>query len=198
MLTYVAKSKSQKDMSGLAKKHHYQQLIDIFDSCFREDYNTRLVKGGQEPIYLPADNEVDFNRIIFAHGYYASALHEISHWCVAGAERRKLVDFGYWYCPDGRDAHTQSEFEKVEVKPQSYEWLFCGAAGFHFNVSCDNLNGDCEPDRISFQRKVCDNLLAILDKGLPERPARFIKALQAYYHTASLTAELFPYPSSLD
>lgn len=64
-----------------------------------------------------ADDELPYNRIVFAHGYYASGMHEISHWCVAGAERRKLVDFGYWYCPDGRDAETQGKFEDVEVKP---------------------------------------------------------------------------------
>ncbi len=39
--------------------------------------------------------------------FFASALHEISHWCVAGKARREQVDFGYWYCPDGRDAMTQ-------------------------------------------------------------------------------------------
>jgi elongation factor P hydroxylase len=130
----------------------------------------------------------------FSQDHNTSALHEISHWCVAGAERRKLVDFGYWYCPDGRDAQTQSEFEKVEIKPQSYEWMFCVAAGFNFNVSCDNLSGECEPDRIGFQRKVREEVLRMLEKGLPERPARFIRALQAYYNTPALSAESFPAP----
>jgi elongation factor P hydroxylase len=178
-------------MSDSTEKHYYQQLIDIFDGCFSQDHNTRLIRGDDEPIYLPADEQEDYNRIVFAHGYYASALHEISHWCVAGAE---LVDFGYWYCPDGRDAQTQSEFEKVEIKPQSYEWMFCVAAGFNFNVSCDNLSGECEPDRIGFQRKVREEVLRMLEKGLPERPARFIRALQAYYNTPALSAESFPAP----
>lgn len=88
--------------------HNYEQLIEIFDSCFADDFNTRLIKGDDEPIYLPADDEVPYNRIIFAHGFYASGLHEISHWCIAGKARRELVDFGYWYCPDGRDAATQA------------------------------------------------------------------------------------------
>ena len=87
--------------------HKYEQLIEIFDGCFAVDFNTRLIKGDDEPIYLPADDEVPYNRIVFAHGFYASALHEISHWCIAGKARRELVDFGYWYCPDGRDAMTQ-------------------------------------------------------------------------------------------
>jgi len=189
---------SQLQETSQQATHHYQQLIDIFDGCFSETYNTRLIRGDDEPIYLPADEQEDFNRIVFAHGYYASALHEISHWCVAGAARRKLVDFGYWYCPDGRDAQTQSEFEQVEIKPQSYEWLFCVAAGFPFNVSCDNLSGECEPDRIGFQRKVREQVLATLAQGIPERPARFIAALQSYYNTGPLSAESFPYPPSLD
>ncbi len=49
------------------------------------------------------------------------------------------LTFGYWYCPDGRDAQTQSQFEDAEVKPQAFDWLFCVAAGYPFNVSCDNL-----------------------------------------------------------
>ncbi|MDI8993212.1 elongation factor P hydroxylase, partial [Salmonella enterica subsp. enterica serovar Anatum] len=42
-------------------------------------------------IYLPADAQVPYHRIVFAHGFYASALHEISHWCIAGKARRELV-----------------------------------------------------------------------------------------------------------
>ena len=78
--------------------HKYEQLIEIFDGCFADDFNTRLIKGDDEPIYLPADAEVPYNRIVFAHGFYASGLHEISHWCIAGKARRELVDFGYWHC----------------------------------------------------------------------------------------------------
>ena len=82
----------------MQQQHHYQQLIDLFDSCFAEEFNTRLIKGDDEPIYLPADDETPYHRIVFAHGFFASALHEISHWCVAGKARREQVDFGYWYC----------------------------------------------------------------------------------------------------
>ena len=177
--------------------HNYEQLIEIFDSCFADDFNTRLLNGNDEPIYLPADDEVPYNRIIFAHGFYASGLHEISHWCIAGKARRELVDFGYWYCPDGRDAATQGQFEDVEVKPQALEWLFCVAAGFPFNVSCDNLEGDFEPDRIVFQRRVHAQVMEYLEKGIPARPARLIEALQNYYHTPEITAECFPWPEDL-
>ena len=37
--------------------HRYEQLIDIFNGCFADDFNTRLIKGDDEPIYLPADEE---------------------------------------------------------------------------------------------------------------------------------------------
>ncbi len=178
-------------------EHHYQQLIEIFSDCFLEEFNTCLVRGEDEPIYLPADDSHPQHRIIFAHGYYASALHEISHWCIAGAERRKLVDFGYWYCPDGRDEATQSQFEAAEIKPQALEWMFSVAAGFAFNVSCDNLNGDYEPDRIAFQRKVQAQVTGWLQQGVPARPARFIAGLQAYYATPALTAAQFPWPEDL-
>lgn len=177
--------------------HHYQQLITLFDQCFEQDFQTRLIKGDDEPIYLPADEQSPWNRVVFAHGYYASALHEISHWCIAGAERRKQVDFGYWYCPDGRDENTQNQFESVEIKPQALEWLFSVAAGFPFNVSCDNLNGDCEPDRIAFQRKVQAQVMDYLDNGIPARPARFIAALRSYYSIPPLTAAQFPWPEDL-
>lgn len=30
--------------------HHYEQLIEIFNSCFADDFNTRLIKGDDEPI----------------------------------------------------------------------------------------------------------------------------------------------------
>ncbi len=114
-----------------------------------------------------------------------------------GKARREQVDFGYWYCPDGRDAMTQSQFEDVEVKPQAFEWLFCVAAGFPFNVSCDNLDGDVEPDRIAFQRRVHARVMTLLEQGIPERPARFIRALQHYYQTPPLTAKHFPWPEDL-
>ncbi len=42
--------------------HKYEQLIEIFDGCFADDFNTRLIKGDDEPIYLPADAEVPYNR----------------------------------------------------------------------------------------------------------------------------------------
>lgn len=177
--------------------HNYQDLINIFDGCFGETYNTKLVKGDDEPIYLPADEAIPYHRIVFAHGFFTSGLHEISHWCIAGEARRQQVDYGYWYCPDGRDEKTQCEFEVVEIKPQALDWLFCVAVGIPFNVSCDNLEGDFEPDRIAFMRKVHAQVMLYLQNGIPERPLCFINALQSFYNTPPLCAEDFPYPEDI-
>lgn len=127
----------------------------------------------------------------FARGFYASALHEIAHWCVAGPQRRLLEDFGYWYEPDGRTAQVQAEFEKVEIRPQAYEWILAISAGFPFTVSCDNLNGDFEPDRLAFMSKVHSEVLKILEQGLPQRVKMLSEALRAFYQTPALLPEHF-------
>ncbi|WP_412726160.1 elongation factor P hydroxylase [Alteromonas sp. D210916BOD_24] len=151
-------------------------LIALFNRTF-EDFNTRLVLGEDEPIYLPAGHACEYHQIVFAHGFFASALHEIAHWCIAGEQRRLLEDYGYWYCPDGRNEQQQSDFEKVEVKPQAIEWAFTEAAGRKFQVSTDNLNG-AEPDRVGFTQNVKAQLEYFQANGFPPRAARFIAALR--------------------
>lgn len=179
------------------KEHNYNHLINIFSICFEKEYRTRLIKGDDEPIYLPADDKIPYHRIIFARGFYASALHEISHWCIAGETRRQQIDFGYWYYPDGRNEQTQSAFENVEVKPQALEWMFCVASDFPFNVSCDNLAADFEPDRHAFQRKVYRQVLNYLTNGIPARAEKFIQALQLFYNMPPLVKQNFIYPEEL-
>ncbi|WP_089137616.1 elongation factor P hydroxylase [Vibrio rumoiensis] len=178
-------------MSTTKPSHTPEDIISIFNQTFYSSYNTLLVRGEDEPIYLPADENVDYHRIIFAHGFFASAMHEIAHWCVAGPERRLLEDFGYWYEPDGRTAEVQAEFEKVEIRPQAYEWILSVSAGFPFSVSCDNLNGDFEPDRLSFMTKVQQEVVNILEQNLPVRVAMLSNALQSHYQTPPLKAEQF-------
>lgn len=80
--------------------HDYNHLISVFNQTFMPSHNTELLLGGDEPIYLPASEEHRHHRIIFARGFYASALHEVAHWCIAGPQRRLLEDYGYWYHPD--------------------------------------------------------------------------------------------------
>ncbi|MGF1680370.1 elongation factor P hydroxylase [Photobacterium minamisatsumaniensis] len=161
-------------------------LISIFNQTFLHSYNTELVLGGDEPIYLPADDANLHHRIIFARGYFASALHEIAHWCIAGEKRRLLEDYGYWYEPDGRTAAVQAEFEKVEIKPQAIEWILAASCGFRFRVSCDNLSGNCEPDRIGFTNKVREQVLAYLEQGIPVRALTLSNALRKFYQVEAL------------
>ena len=162
--------------------HQIADLISIFESTFYQSHNTRLVKGEHEPIYIPASDEANFHQIIFAHGFYASALHEIAHWLVAGDKRRLLEDYGYWYCPDGRDRAQQAEFESVEVKPQAIEWALSAAAGVNFNVSVDNLNGE-QTCRFAFQTRVHQQVLHLLQVGFNERTNRLLHALSSFYKT---------------
>ncbi|MDN5512311.1 elongation factor P hydroxylase [Acinetobacter sp.] len=115
-------------------------LILHFNHWFSH-LNVSLVKGDFEPEYFPATADAPA-RIQFAHGFFNSALHEISHWTIAGEKRRLLPDLGYWYAPDGRSAEQQVLFEQVEIKPQAIEWMFAKAFGRKFRVSLDNLTGD--------------------------------------------------------
>jgi elongation factor P hydroxylase len=171
--------------------HHYQDLMTLFDQCFAVEFNTRLMKGEEEPIYLPVSDGRVFNAIFFAHGFFSSALHECSHWLIAGAERRKLVDFGYWYMPDGRTAEQQALFQHVEVKPQAMEWILSVAAGHKFRVSADNLNGP-EADTHAFKRSVYLQVLDYCTQGLPRRAQHFRNALCQFYQTSlDLNIEAF-------
>ncbi|MBB3189895.1 elongation factor P hydroxylase [Halomonas cerina] len=160
--------------------HRLEDVIALFDGLFLPTYRTRLVRGGDEPLYRPADADSPCHRVVFARGFYASALHEISHWCIAGARRRELEDYGYWYLPDGRDAVQQRAFEAVEVVPQALESLFAAACGRRFNVSVDNL-GEVAVDREAFQARVAARAARYAAEGLPRRAAAFRRALEGYY-----------------
>lgn len=167
---------------------HVPELIALFDSTFYNQYNTRLIRGNSEPIYLPAGQGKPYAQIVFAHGFFSSALHEIAHWCIAGEQRRLLEDYGYWYCPDGRDEAQQKAFENVEIKPQALEWAFTHAAGRKFSVSTDNLNG-AEPDREGFTAAVKEQLMVYIEKGFPTRAQTFIEALSRAFKTVPLCVE---------
>lgn len=163
-------------------------LISLFNTLFSTTENTRLIAGGSEPEYLPADENCDYHRVIFAHGFYESALHEISHWCIAGPQRRLLPDFGYWYEPDGRSAQRQREFEQVEVKPQALEWILSEACGRRFHISTDNLDGDpqeVEAGRAAFAKAVLAQAGTYLANGLPARAEILKQALLDYYQRHS-------------
>jgi len=169
-------------MSHIEQTHSYQDLITLFNQHFAQAFNTRLVQGGDEPFYSPANERCDHHQLIFAHDYYASALHEISHWCIAGKERRLLEDFGYWYQPDGRSECEQKTFEQVELKPQALEWALSVAANKKFIVSADNLKGG-QADTDVFKQAVYAQVIFYMDKGFPAQAQVFIKALTEFYQT---------------
>ena len=166
-----------------------EPLMALFDQTFLTRFNTRLIRGGDEPVYLPADDQTPYHQVVFAHGYFSSALHEIAHWCIAGQQRRLLEDYGYWYCPDGRDATQQREFEQVEVKPQALEWILSEACGRKFHISTDNLDGDpvsVEQGRQNFRAAVVTQAALYLENGLPARAEILKEALLDYYHRHTL------------
>ncbi|WP_028387963.1 elongation factor P hydroxylase [Legionella fairfieldensis] len=164
------------------KKYHYQDLITLFNNCFALDYNTRLVKGGTEPLYLPANETCAHHTLLFAHGFFSSALHECAHWLIAGKERRKLVDFGYWYLPDGRSTEQQALFQQVEIKPQAMEWILSKATGHRFRVSIDNLDGS-ETNTTEFKQAIHQQVITYCTQGISQRATRFRQALCHFYGT---------------
>lgn len=168
----------------------YLDLIELFEQCFAVSEQTRLVAGQDEPYYQPA-GELPYHQVVFAHGFFASALHEVAHWCIAGPARRQCFDYGYWYEPDGRNAAQQALFEQVEIKPQALEWLFSLCSGRPFQVSVDNLSG-IEVDRAAFTARVRAQLIDYLRHGLPPRAAQFAQALAQHYQ------QPWPTPAQLE
>lgn len=156
-------------------------LERIFAEVFFRRWNTVLEGGGDEPVYLPATDGQPHHRIIYRDDYFSSALHETAHWCIAGEQRRQLVDFGYWYNPDGRNRDQQRAFEQMEVRPQALEWIFTTAAGRPFQLSADNL-ASSDPDNRGPSARFAGDVLAqvrrwCVEGGLPPRGALFVAAL---------------------
>lgn len=170
-------------MKQLAAEHweaDVDRLLACLNPWLNRQWQTQLQAGVDEPIYLPASDDEPRHRIVFAHGYFNSALHELAHWCVAGTERRLLEDYGYWYCPDGRNAEQQAAFEQVEVKPQALEWWFALACGRRFRTSRDNLGGeatDSRPFRAAVQRQAQHYQRS----GLPQRAHQIVQLLTHHF-----------------
>lgn len=161
--------------------HHCHDLVFLFNDLFQLSENTILIGNAEEPLYLPADADSTFARVIFTYDYFASALHEIAHWCIASKQRRQQVDYGYWYFPEGRSAEQQAQFEQAEIKPQALEMLFTQAAGSRFLVSQDNLETGFGLSREAFTQLVTDQAELYLTNGLPERAELFRKRLLNFY-----------------
>ena len=173
-------SHPQVQLSDWAKLNTETEQVDWLILHFNHWFshlNVNLVKGDFEPEYFPA-TVTQPARIQFAHGFFNSALHEISHWSIAGEQRRLLPDLGYWYAPDGRTQEQQALFEQVEIKPQAIEWLFAQAFGRKFRVSLDNLTGEGGDGR-TFK----DNVFAQVQRyfngeaKLPRDAKRFVECI---------------------
>lgn len=185
-------------MGAAGRRAHVAQpfvasrLERVFDECFARRWNTRLVGGADEPVYKPADTGDESHTLYYRLDYFASALHEAAHWCIAGERRRLQPDFGYWYAPEGRDAEQQRAFQAVESKPQALEWFFSRACGYRFQVSVDNLHLSAQglPDVSVFQQRVLEQALFWRSNGLPERAGIFYTALCREFDTAVAPAQL--------
>ena len=114
-------------------------ILNLLNTKYLNKFNTKLIGGFDEPFYQ-ASVSGSVSEIQFSHDYIRSALHELAHWCVAGEERRKIDDYGYWYAEDGRNQQQQDAFFQVEIKPQAIEWAFSIICGVKFEASVDNLH----------------------------------------------------------
>lgn len=155
-----------------------RRLERVFARCFSAEWRTRLEGGGAEPLYIASSRPASRpHRIVYREDYFSSALHEVAHWCLAGAARRRLDDYGYWYEPDGRSPAQQRAFEAVEARPQALEWLFTDACRAAFHLSADNLDGGAGPSA-GFAAAVEREKQRFLREGLPPRAERFLRELE--------------------
>ncbi|MFK8048001.1 MAG: elongation factor P hydroxylase [Halioglobus sp.] len=162
-----------------------QRLEAVFAQCFGSEFNTVLRGGFEEPFYQPPGPSAAPAVICFRADYFASALHEVAHWCIAGSERRQCSDYGYWYSPEGRTLSQQRDFERAEVTPQAIEWCFSLACGYDFKISPDNfdpITGE-SLDSFSFENAVLDRAHSLRECGLPVRAKRYFDALVAEFNT---------------
>ncbi len=170
-------------------------LERVFHDCFYRSEHTVLCGGAQEPFYEPGSP----HRLYYREDYFASALHEIAHWCIAGKARRQQPDFGYWYAPEGRNTQQQAAFEAVEAKPQALEWFFSLACAYPFRVSADNLSADgALVDNTGFRQQVAMAAKEWQSRGLPARAQQFFDALSIHYGTGRLVSDLVLSADSLE
>lgn len=151
-------------------------LVEAFNQEF-VDLRTILVCGADEPLYLPAEGN-RLAKIYFRADYLSSALHEVAHWCIAGRQRRQLVDYGYWYQDENRSLEQQLQFMKIEVKPQALEAIFSQVLGIAFNPSLDNFNDLLTGTEVAqFNQNIIHQCHRYQQEGLPPRARRWVNAL---------------------
>jgi elongation factor P hydroxylase len=155
----------------------------LINEHYLKAYHTVLLGGFAEPFYLPAQHNQPA-QIQFTHDYFRSALHELAHWSVAGEERRKQPDYGYWYAPDGRSQQQQELFFSCEIVPQAFEWALSLVCGIKFDVSVDNLNNSTS-GAVEFKNAVREKLEFYLVNGFPAR----IEAMLSLIYQSRIAGE---------
>lgn len=149
-----------------------REIADRFNRSAGSRYHAVLVGGAPEPLYLPAGPGGPAE-IRYTRDYAQSALHELAHWCIAGARRRGQIDYGYWYQPPPRDLAARDRFFAVETRVQGLELLFARVAGVRFHVSVDDPGSD--PG--DFERHVRVEAQRWLRHGFPTRTRAVLAAL---------------------
>ncbi len=134
--------------------------------------------GGDEPFYSPAKGSGEPSILHYRSDFVASLLHEVAHWCLAGAQRRRLPDFGYSYQAPPRSREQQVNFLSFEVKPQALEWIFSDAAGLPFELSLDDFSLEFHKETLNFRQAVFEQKQRFLNTQLPKRASIFKKALE--------------------
>jgi len=153
----------------------HREIAGCFNRRLGRSARVRLIGGGSEPLYLP--DEQGWSVIRYTRDYPASALHEIAHWCIAGAGRRRQFDYGYWYRPPPRNRLEQEAFARVELPVQALESRLAAASGLSFQVSVDDVDGGLDFAR-EFSCQVAECAAVIAEAGLPPRAALMVAALE--------------------
>ncbi len=151
------------------------ELLALLNDQYLNAYETTIVGGHEEPFYRAFDGQ-NGAQIQFSHDYIRSALHELAHWCVAGEQRRKMDDYGYWYAADGRDQEQQNAFYQVEVKPQTIEWAFSLVIDVDFEPSVDNLDNQVQ-GAADFAQALNQQMLAYLQQGFSPRVEQILRLM---------------------
>jgi len=146
-----------------------RQIAGCFNVHEGRTHNVRLIGGAVEPLYLPAGPATPAI-IRYTQDYPRSALHELAHWCLAGRERRRQIDYGYWYLPPPRSRVQQAQFMAAEVRVQALECLFARACDLTFRVSVDDFD-ITTAEEVAFAETVAEKARCLAASGLPRRAA---------------------------